>query len=80
MAPTAPRLKIKIEQDPEKPVEKSILAQEILKISRAVQSLQASGLNRKAIVVLLAHSTHFGHGDVKIFLEALADLERDYCR
>ena len=48
---------IKVEQDPEKPVETKVLAQAIVDIGKAARALADSGLNQKAIVVLVAHDS-----------------------
>lgn len=74
-----PPPKLRVTQDPEAPVEKDVLAQAIVKLSKAATDLKTSGLNEKAIVVLLAHSTGFGHTTIKTVLAALRELRKDYC-
>ena len=67
-----------IVQDPEKPVEVSILAKAIVDLSSAAKRLSQSGLNRKAVIVLLAHSSGLGHGTVKLVLDHMEYLQQTY--
>lgn len=71
---------VAVEQNPEKPVEPKVLAQAILDISAAMRRLSASGLNRKAIVTLVADSTNQYKGTVNLVLDALERLEANYCK
>lgn len=75
-----PKVKVSVQQDPEKPVEKNILAQAIVDIAGAMKKLLASGLNEQAIVTLVAGKTGFGHGTIRTVMQAMSHLERDYCR
>lgn len=70
--------KIVIEQDPEEPVEKKVLAQSIVEISKSFRKLASSGLNDRAIVVLVSESSHVGKPDVRAVLESLKWLEGEY--
>lgn len=72
------KTKLKIEQDPDAPVERAVLAKAILDISAAVTALKKSGLNRKAIVVLAAHASKQPQYIVANVLDALEQLKRDY--
>lgn len=72
--------KIVIQQDKEKPIERSVLAKAIVDLSRAVQRLNTSGLNREAVTVLLAHSTRLSLGATRDILRSIEQLERDYVR
>lgn len=56
------------------------LAEAILKISDGIQALQRSGLNKKAILVLLANKTGIGQRTCEDVLDGIADLKRSYCR
>ena len=69
---------ITVTQDAEKPVEKPALAQAIVDISKAAEALASSGLNRGAIVLLVAHSASVPQGTVKAVLDSLESLTRDY--
>lgn len=73
--------KVVIEQEPERPIEHKVLAQAIIDISRAARSLsEKSGLNRKAIVLLVSKSAAQSQGVVSDVLLALEQLERDYVK
>lgn len=67
-----------VEQNPEQPVEKKVLAQAIVDISKAFVQLSKSGLNRKAIVVLVKNSSGAPQYQVENVLNALENLKRDY--
>lgn len=69
---------IVIEQDPEAPVAQEVLAQAIVDISAAAKKLCKSGLNKKAIVVLVAHSSGRPQYVVGLVLDALEQLAKDY--
>lgn len=71
---------ITVEQDPDAPVEKPVLAQAIVDISRAMNRLSDSGLNRRAIVALVYDSTKLPKGTIEIVLNSLDRLARDYCK
>lgn len=62
----------------EMPVE--IIAQEIEKISRAMQVLSTSRLYRDAIVTLIAHRSKISRRDIEIVMNNLIALERDYIK
>lgn len=73
-----PKTKVTVVQDAEKPIEKPVLAQAIVDISKAAKALAASGLNRRAIVLLVSHSAAVPQGTVKAVLDSLESLTRDY--
>lgn len=70
--------RVGITQDIAKPVADSVLAQSIVDISKAMAKLATSGLNRKAIVLLVAHSSLCSQREVKAVLDSLESLQRDY--
>jgi hypothetical protein len=72
--------KVIVKQEAEKPVETEVLAAAIVEIGKAAKRLAASSLNRKAVIVLLAHQTGLGMGTIKTVLEGIADLESTYLR
>ena len=78
MGIAARRRAVVVEQDKENPVPKKILAQAIVDISAAVKRLAASGLNRKAIVVLLSHDSGQPQYVIENVLSSLEQLSRDY--
>ena len=69
-----------VKQNPEAPVEKKVLAQAIVDISVAVKKLSASGLNRKAITLLTAHSSGQYQNTVERVIDALENLAKTYCK
>ncbi len=71
---------IRVTQDPEKPIAKDVLAEAIVKISKAATELRASGINEHGVIVLLAHETKLGRTTIKMVLNALGELRRLYCR
>jgi hypothetical protein len=70
----------RVVQDPTKPVEKPILAEAIRHIGEAARKLSASGVNKKAVVILLQHETELAQRDINLVLDTLPQLERMYCR
>lgn len=75
-----PRRRIVLDQAEDEPVERHILATAIVKISEAAEALKKSGLNQRAIVVLLSDKTKIAKGLIEDVLDGLADLKRDYTR
>jgi hypothetical protein len=71
---------VKVVQDKEAPVEKEVLATAILQISGSVKKLYASGLNRRAVIALLADDTKLGKGTISTVLNSLGDLAKTYTR
>lgn len=70
---------LKVVQKPEEPVEREVLADAITKVSEGMTRLLVSGLNRKAIVVLLHDWSGVGKRDIEMILSGLACLKKDYC-
>lgn len=73
--------KVSVVQEKDKPIEKGILAQAIVDISRAANDLNRGGLNKRAIVALIYDSSKpkVSKRTIRIVLEAIRDLERDFC-
>lgn len=69
---------IVVEQDPERPVEAKVLAQAIVDVGKAARALAASGLNQKAIIVLVSHDSKCPQYTVKLVLESLQHLAKTY--
>jgi len=65
-------------QDQDQPIEKDILAQAIVDISESAKALTASGLNERAIVVLLHDHTGIPMGDIKMVLHGIGELRKAY--
>ncbi len=73
--------RIRIVEDPEQPSEREILADAIVRLSKAAQALtQGSGLNHRAIVVLLHDHSRVPKRNIEALLRAMQQLEREYCR
>lgn len=72
--------RVNITQDPEKPVEKNILALAIKDISTALKRLQQSGVTKEAIIVLVKDRTRLSKEDIKTVFAALSQLEQDFVR
>ena len=70
----------KVQQDPEKLIEKPVLAKAIVDISIAFNRLSASGLNERAIVCLVHEASGVGKPDIRAVLSGLRGLERDFCK
>ena len=67
-----------VKSDPPQTTE--ILAEAIVRIGDAAEKLNKSGLNRKAIEVLLHDVTGLARRDIKAVLDALPRLRGWYCR
>lgn len=59
--------------------ESDTLANAIRNISDGYETLKKSGLNKRAVVVLLNDSTGIGKRDIERILDALPQLKKDYC-
>jgi hypothetical protein len=71
---------MKVTQDENKPVPAEILAESIRKIGDATRRLDASGLNDKAITLLLSSLSGVSKTDVGNVLWALRNLEASYLK
>lgn len=77
MSTDARRVQV-VKSDPPETTE--ILAEAIVRIGDAVTKLNNSGLNRKAIIILLHEATKVGKKDIETILDALPRLRGWYCR
>ena len=73
----AQRIKV---QKSEPPESKVVLAEAIVNIGNAAKKLLASGLNKKAVIVLLQAETKLPQRDIRLVLDSLSQLERWYCK
>jgi|SRR5271156_1864824 len=64
----------------EEPVTQEVLATAIVAISEAVEKLYKTGLNRKAVVALIADDTKLGKGTIETVLSSLLDLRKTYTK
>jgi len=71
---------VKVVQKDDAPVEKEVLATAIVSISDAVEKLYKTGLNRKAVVALIADDTKLGKGTIETVLSSLLDLRKTYTK
>lgn len=71
---------ISVKKTSGRPETKEVLAEAIVRISEAMTELQASGLNREAVVVLLAAKTKVSKRDINAVLNGLKSLRSWYCR
>lgn len=72
-----PRTRINITQGDDV-VSKDVLAASICKLSDSVNQLLVSGLNEKAIIVLLQDSTGCSKRTIKTVIESMGQLRADY--
>lgn len=71
--------KVRIEQNDDV-VESKVLAHAIVEISKAARKLSDSGLNKKAIVLLVSADARVSKSDASAVLDSLEDLAKTYCR
>lgn len=69
---------VNVTQDKDTPVAKDVLATEIVKLSDSAVKLLQSGLNQKAIVVLLRDATGLPKNKINVVLNALSQLRATY--
>lgn len=69
-----------VKNNPEKPVPAEILAESIVKISRATDRMLSSGLNRRALILLVWDlvPNDVGKREVAAVLDALPQLEKAF--
>jgi hypothetical protein len=70
---------VKVTQDPDAPVERAVLADAIVRISRAFQRLSTEGgLTQQAVEVLVQHLSGVRVTDVRAVLKAIRQLEQEF--
>ena len=74
----AVKKKVIVAQDSSVPVPAEILAASIVRIGDAADRLMKSGLNRRAIILLLSASAKVGRPVVEAVLDAMLDLKSTY--
>ena len=75
------RQSVKISQAPEEPVvEKEVLATSIVRIAEGFQKLLKTGLNRRALLVLIQDATLVSKRDIGLVLDAIQDLKSNYTK
>lgn len=71
------RVKIKKSEPPEST---EILAEAIVNIGNATKKMMSSGMNKKAIIVLIHDKTKLPKSTITTVLDSLPQLERWYCK
>lgn len=71
---------VRVQKSEDKPETTVILAEAVIKISDGMTSLLRSGLNKRAIVILLQAETKINRSDITKVLDALPRLKGWYCR
>jgi len=72
------KIKPRVVQDEAQPIERDILAQAIVDISASTKALTASGLNQRAMIVLLHDHTGIPKRDIALVLDGLGELRKAY--
>lgn len=70
---------IRVKKSTEKPESKEILADAVVKISAALNDLNASGINEDAIIILIQHKTRIPQKQIKEVFKAMRQLKAWYC-
>lgn len=63
----------------EKTERPALLAHTIEQACDALRKLLNSGLNRKAIIILVADDTRVGRQEINLVLQSLENLSKTYC-
>lgn len=58
----------------------AVIAESIDSLAKNVRAAMGGRLNKKALVILLAHSTHLPRVDVEKVLEAISGLDKTYLK
>ncbi len=67
-----------LKSDP--PESKEILAEAIVRLGESFKKLEANGMNRRAIILLLHDATKVPRRDIDLVLQAIPRLRSWYCR
>lgn len=76
----SPRVVANVVQDPEAPIERTVLAKAIIDISDSMSRLSKSGLNQQAIVALVHDNTGLPKKTIVAVLSSLMVLRSAYCK
>lgn len=76
----AAKKKPKIVDDPEEVVPVEVLATEIQKISKGMQAIERGPLRRRAIEILLHDMTKVNISTIRVVLNGISALEKEYCK
>ena len=79
--PAKKTVEVRVKQMEDAPIQAEVLADAIVSISRAAETLSRSGLNRRAIVVLLRDMLpQVNKLEIGLVLDALPQLEVTFAR
>lgn len=56
------------------------LANAIIKLGDAVRKLDKSGMNKRAIIILLHHTTNMSQKNIALILDAIPKLQKTFCK
>jgi len=71
---------IKVKKNADKPEPTEILAEAIVRIGSAMETLKRSGLNERAIIVLIHDLCKVPRRDIKLVIDSMKRLKGWYCR
>jgi hypothetical protein len=72
--------KLKVIQDPKDPVKAEIIATSIRDVAAGMRAINASSLNKRAMLVLLKDATNIPMSEIDRLLSAMTNLERLYLK
>ena len=72
--------KIKVVKNAENPESTEVLASAIVRIGEAMEKLKNSGLNEKAILVLVHDHCKVAKRDIKLVFDSMRKLRAWYCK
>lgn len=75
-----PKSKVKIVQDPEKPVAPKVIAEAIVEIAKAMRTINATRLTRRAIVTLIHEHSKVARSTIELVLNNLDALETTWLK
>jgi len=71
---------VSVKKNAEKPESTEILAEAIIRIGQGFEKLKQSGVNERAILVLVADHSGVGKTEIRKVLDSLRQLRGYYCR
>jgi hypothetical protein len=74
------RKQVVVKQDEQNQIKTEVLAQEIVNISRAMQSLNKSKLSRNAVLTLVKDQTNIPKHIINTVIDNLEDLEKNWLK
>ncbi len=71
--------KVEVIQELSDPITVQVLATSVREIATSMRQIESAGLNRRALLLLLAGATHIPMKEIDYVLNALGQLEDIYC-